>query len=170
MMSEEDYKKIFLEAYEKYSDALYRHIYYRVYDKELAKDILQDTFQNTWLYMAKGKKIEHLQAFLYMVAKNLIVNDARKKKNQSLDELMEMGFNPSDGNTEENYQSRIDAENLCKNINNLPEKYSEIIKMRFMEELSLEEIAKIMKKSENYVSVRINRGLEKLRKNLNYLK
>ncbi len=169
-MPEEDIKKIFLEAHEKYSDAIFRYIYYRVYDRELAKDLMQETFQNTWLHFAKGKKIEHLQAFLYMVAKNIIINNSRKNKTQSLDELMEMGFNPSNGNTEQKYNSQIDAENLCKSVNCLPEKYSEIIKMRFMEELSIDEIASILNESANNISVRINRALEKLRKNLNYLK
>ena len=76
----ENLDKEFLAAYDEYSDALFRHCMIRVRDRDVAKDIVQETFSRTWLYLSEGKKVEYIRAFLYRVANNLIVDGARKKK------------------------------------------------------------------------------------------
>src|SRR5690348_11175821 len=87
----------FLADYEEYADALFRHCMIRVRDRDLAKDIVQETFSRAWLYLSEGKKIEHIRAFLYRVAGNLIVDHSRRKKSASLDKLMEEDdFEPRD--------------------------------------------------------------------------
>lgn len=48
-------------------------------------------------------------------------------------------------------------------IKHLPKNYQGIMKLRFIDELSLEEISDITKKSTNSVAVSIHRGLEKLK-------
>ena len=48
-------------------------------------------------------------------------------------------------------------------IKNLPETYSEILFMRYVEELGVSEIAAITGKSVNVISVRINRGIKRLK-------
>lgn len=53
--------------------------WYRVSDRELAKDLTQETFVKVWEYMVSGKVIEKLKPFLYRVATNLIIDNARKK-------------------------------------------------------------------------------------------
>ena len=45
----------------------------------------------------------------------------------------------------------------------LPEKYATVLLLRYVDDLSIKEIAKITKESENVVSVRIYRGLGKLK-------
>ena len=62
----------FLDAYKQYADSIYRHCYFRVYNKELAEDLTQETFIKTWKYIAQGKEIKNIKAFLYRVAVNLI--------------------------------------------------------------------------------------------------
>src|SRR5437763_398183 len=79
----------FLAAFDEHSDALFRHCFVRVRDREAAKDIVQETFTKTWDYLAKGKKVDHLRAFLYRVANNLIVDASRRKRSTSLDHMME---------------------------------------------------------------------------------
>ena len=87
-------EKEFLEAYEKYADALFRYCYFRLSDEEKAKDVVQDTFLKTWDYIAQGKSITEMSAFLYRVARNCIVDQYRKRKTTSLDRLQEKGFEP----------------------------------------------------------------------------
>ena len=94
-----DLEAYFLAAYDEHSDALFRHVLIRVRDRETAKDIVQEAFSRTWLYLSEGKKIEYIRAFLYRVANNLIVDGSRKKKSSSLDALMDDdGFEVADAN------------------------------------------------------------------------
>src|SRR3990167_9783866 len=82
-------EKEFLDAYQQYVDAIYRHCYFRVYNKDLAEDLTQETFIKTWKYIAEGKEIKNIKAFLYRVAVNLIIDNSRKKIALVLDEVKE---------------------------------------------------------------------------------
>ena len=152
----------FLAAHEQYSDALFRHCLLRIRDRELAKDIVQETFSKTWVYMSEGKKIEYLRAFLYRVANNLIVDHARKKKSSSLDTMIDDdGFEPVDETVKDPSEIQGVREAL-KMLEGLDEIYRTAITMRYMDEMSPREIAGALGVSENVVSVRIHRGIERL--------
>lgn len=154
----------FLAAYEEHSDALFRHCLLRIRDRELAKDIVQETFSRTWLYLSQGKKVEYLRAFLYRIANNLIVDSARRKKASSLDTMMEDdGFEPRD-ETAVNPADIPDARAAMKLLSELDEIYRVAISMRFVDGLTPKEIAEALEVSENVVSVRIHRGIERLKK------
>ena len=152
----------FLAAHDAYADALFRHCYFRVYNRELAKDLVQEAFCKTWSYIAKGQKIENIRAFLYRVANNLVIDEIRKRKPiASLDELVEKGFSPKDESPTEMDQ-RLTNREIAGLLESLDESYRKIIVMRFIDELSPKEIGQILNMSENVVSVRIYRGLKKL--------
>ena len=156
-------EKDFLEAYQEYSDALYRHCVIRVRDKEIAKDIVQETFSRTWLYLSKGKKVDYIRAFLYRIANNLIVDGSRKKKTASLESMMEEdNFEPRDESIREPVDHQAIAQ-VMKHLHALDEIYRVVITMRFIDELSPKEIAQALGVSENVVSVRIYRGMVHLR-------
>ena len=152
----------FIKAYEAHASAIFRHCYFRVGDRELAMDLMQETFRKTWDYLAKGKEIRNIRAFLYRVARNLIVDEYRKRKHFSLDQLAEEGFQVSVFREIE-FGKNIDYQHVIKSIEELEPIYREILLLRYVEELSIKEIADIIKETENVVSVRINRGLAKLR-------
>lgn len=159
-----DLEKYFLAAYDEHSDALFRHVLIRVRDRETAKDIVQESFSRTWLYLSQGKKIEYIRAFLYRVANNLIVDGSRKKKSSSLDALMDDdGFEVQDESIKDpaNIQASREAISMLENLDEI---YRTAITMRFIEEMSPGEIARALGVSENVVSVRIHRGIERLGK------
>jgi RNA polymerase sigma-70 factor (ECF subfamily) len=160
-------EKEFLAAYEAHSDALFRHCLIRVRDREIAKDITQEAFSRTWLYLSEGKKIEYIRAFLYRVANNLIVDGSRKKKSSSLDALMdEDGFEIKD-ETLTDPSEKMATREAMQLLKSLDEIYRTAITMRFMDEMSPREIARTLGVSENVVSVRIHRGIERLNKLMN---
>ena len=157
-------EKEFLAAYEEYADALFRYCLMRIRDREIAKDITQETFSRAWLYLSKGKKIEYMRAFLYRVANNLIVDIARKKKSASLDAMMEDdGFEAADEMAKDPAEIPQSREAM-KLLGRLDGMYQTVISMRFIEEMSLKEIAEELGVSENVVSVRIHRGIERLKR------
>ncbi len=171
-----DVEKEFIEAYEEYADSLFRHCYFRVSNRERALELTQEAFMKTWDTANKGTEIQNYRAFLFRVLNNLIIDEYRKKKSSSLDALLEKeGVNEGNfdelktgsleeevGKIELNFQS----EQLEIALKKLPESYRSIIVMRYINELRPKEIADILKESENVVSVRINRGLKKLREYL----
>lgn len=152
----------FLESYEKYADPIFRFIYFRVYDREISKELTQEAFMKTWEYAAKGNQIENFRAFLYQVARNLVNSFHRDKKEQSLDQLIEEGFQPGVDEKAQN-DIKIEVKKIIRTMNRLPIKYRDILKMRYLEDLRPKEIAEIMGKTENAISVSLNRGLAKLK-------
>lgn len=157
-MTEEE----FLKAYNSYADAIFRHCFFRVFERELARDLVQETFIRTWEYAEHGAHIDNVRAFLYRVATNLIIDHSRRKKELSLDALKEQGFDAvtEDGQTVD----FVELGTVLEAIGRLPEKYRQMVTLRYIEDLPPEEISKITGKSANAVSVRIHRGIEKLRK------
>lgn len=159
---ESNAKENFLSAYDTYSDALFRHCYFRVFDKELATDLVQETFCKTWVSISNGKNIENMRAFLYRVLHNLIIDHIRKKKAVSLDQMMEEGFSPQDTSLPD-LEERMIAKDIIEKLEKLDESYREIIQMRYIDDLSIHEIASVLNISENAVSVRVHRGIVKFR-------
>jgi RNA polymerase sigma-70 factor (ECF subfamily) len=153
----------FLEAYDAYADAIFRHCYFRVYDREQARDLVQETFIRTWEYLAKGEEVENIRAFLYRVANNLVIDHARKKKSVSLDMLEEQGFNPS-VNPQERLERTLDAQFVLQVLQELDAEYRQVVIMRYIDDLGPKDIAVALGESENVVSVRLHRALAKLRK------
>lgn len=156
----------FLEAYDKYADAIFRYCYYRIFDREKAKDFVQESFCRAWKYMSDGKEVDNLRAFLYKIANNVIIDDARKKKSFSLNQLMEKGFFPKTDPREktENY---LAGQEILKLVKSLDEKYRDVIIMKYVDDLSTKEIALILNETENNVYVRLNRGFAKIKEILN---
>ena len=157
-------EKSFLAVYDANADALFRHCVARVRDREMAKDIVQETFTRTWIYLAEGKTIEYMRAFLYRTLHNLIVDTMRKKRPASLDKMQEEDdFEPADESRDPDAMVREEMKKAVELVHALEESYASVITMRYIDQLSLREIADILKISENVVSVRIHRGLKQLR-------
>ncbi len=161
-------RQAFLEAYDKHSDAIFKHCYFRLFNRERAKEIMQDTFMRAWEQMKKGTEILNVKAFLYRIATNLIIDDTRKKKMGSLDQLQEQGFNPSVADDRENIMNRMEGQRLKEIIQHIDEKYSSVILLRYVNDLSIKEIAEQLGVTENVVSVRIHRGLKEVKKLVSY--
>src|SRR5205814_6817079 len=124
-------------------------------------------YSRTWVYLSDGKKIDHIRAFLYRVTNNLIVDGSRKKKSASLDTMMEEdGFEPADESIRD-FSEKPESREAMKMLNDLDEIYRTAITMRYIDEMSPREIAAKLGVSENVISVRIHRGIERLGKIMN---
>lgn len=166
-----DNAQAFEDAYTRYSDELFRHCYLRVSDRDRALEITQDAFLRTWEYVKKGNEVNEFRPFLYRTLKNLIIDEYRKTKAQSLDAMVENteggsieALLPTDEtNTLEAAIDRFEGARALEALKSLPDAYKEVLIMRYVEGLSPKEIAKDLDESENAVSVRVHRGLKKLK-------
>lgn len=158
-------KEVFNKAYDDHADALFRFCLLKVSHREHALDIVQDVFVRTWQYLKEGKEIGNVRSFLYTTASHLVIDYYRKRKTESLDALAEEGFDVTD---DAHFPLlTVDSEKALRAVQNLEETYRDIVLMRYVGGLSPKEIAETTGLTENVVSVRIHRGLEKLRVMLN---
>lgn len=154
----------FTKAYDALADAIFRHCYFRVSDRERAKELMQETFIRAWNYIVDGHTIEQPKAFLYRVAHNLIVDEYRSRRGEaSLDDLREKGFDVGT-DARDALHAKIEAADILGLLDKIGTKYQEVIILRYIDGLGPKEIAKVIGESENAVSVRIHRGVRQIKK------
>ncbi|MCC2631068.1 MAG: polymerase sigma factor, sigma-70 family [Candidatus Paceibacter sp.] len=157
----------FIALYDEMADQLFRHCFFKLSNRELALDLVQETFARTWEYIASGKEVKNIKGFLFKVANNLIIDEYRKKKAVSLETLQEQTGFDAPVNEHKKTIFSVEVDTVLTHINKLDSKYKDVILMRYVNDYSPKEIAKILGESENAVSVRINRGLKKVQEMLN---
>ncbi len=165
-----NHEERFLKAFEEYGDALFRHAFIRISDRERAIDVVHDTFTKVWTYVRNGHTIDQFRPFLYKVLNNLIIDEYRKAKEASLDALLAMegvdegSFDELSESTVESLAATIDGKKAFELLKELPDTYKEVIVLKFVDGLGPKEIASLLEESENVISVRLHRGLKVLRK------
>lgn len=149
-------------AHNDYEKGLNVHAFFKLRNRAIGEDLVQDTFVKTWGYLVKGGKIDVMKAFLYHVLNHLIVDEYRKHKTASLDVLLEKGFEPA-ATPCTNIFSKLDGKAAILLIASLPLKYQKVMRMRYVQDLSLTEISLISGQTKNTIAVQLHRGLEKLK-------
>jgi len=149
------------DAHHDFQRGLNVHAYFKVNNHQIGEDLVQDTFIKTWKYLVKGGKVETMKAFLYHVLNNLIIDQYRKHKTASLDVLLEKGFEPS--TPDARLADMLDGKAALLMIARLPLVYQKVMRMKYVQDLSLKEMALATGDSENTVAVQVHRGLKKLR-------
>ncbi|MEI7765498.1 MAG: RNA polymerase sigma factor [bacterium] len=161
----------FKKTYEIESDVIFRFCLIRVSNREQALDLTQETFLRFWKSLQEEEKILNERAFLFTIAKHLIIDWYRKKKSISLEGMMGEDDEPYDlldKKTIAEIEVGAEGRFILEKISELAPSYKDAVYLRFVEDLSPKEIGKILEISENACSVRINRGLEELRKITGY--
>jgi len=156
------------QAHHDFMRVLRQYSFLRVHNKALSEDLVQETFLRAWKYLCKGGEIIIMKAFLFHILHGLIIDEYRKQKHRSfsLDILQEDGF---DVQTDEHTHKgeSIDIIVVVEYITLLPDKYREIVYMRLVLDMTLEEIALEVKKTKNVVSVQIHRGIKMIKRSYN---
>ncbi len=165
-------EEVFTKAYDEYADALFRHCTFRLSHRERALELVQDTFMKTWDVVRKGEKVQNIRALLYQVLNNLIIDEYRKKKQVSLDGLLEQEgvsegtFSDLQTGSLADTSHMLDTERTAVRVraqlSELKDNYRQVLILRYIDGLRVQEIAKVLGESQNAISVRINRALKKM--------
>ncbi len=153
---------ILTAAHHEFEKNLNSYAFFKTQNHEMGEGLVQDTYMKTWIYLAKGGKIGIMKAFLYHILNNLIVDEYRKHKTVSLDSLADGGFEPS-GDDSTNLLDLLDGKKALLLIQQLPVKYQKVMRMKYVQDLSLKEMAQVTGESKNALAVMAHRGLEKLK-------
>lgn len=154
-------KGLFNSLYDAHADAIFRFCLFKIGDRETAKDLTQDVFVKVFKHLTSGGEIENEKAFLYAVAKNIVIDFWRKKKSVNEGSLPEGFMNsvPALSNTEILAEYQIFLSLLDK----LSPTDREVIILRYVEDVSSKDMAELLGERENTILVRISRATEKLR-------
>lgn len=150
------------EGYNSYNAKLNLYANSRMHSREVSEDLVQDAFKKAWLYLVKGGKIDMMESFLYHVLRHLIIDTYRKHKSVSLDLLLEKGFD-SGIDESERLVNIFDGKEAILLIESLPLQYRKIVHMKYVQDLSLQEISDTTGQTKNTVAVQAHRGLSKMR-------
>jgi RNA polymerase sigma-70 factor (ECF subfamily) len=155
----------------QYEYRLYRYLLYLTGSPDMARDL----FQETWLrVLARGHQyngVTRFEAWLFSIARHLAIDFRRRKQMQSLDEMLEPGEAgraweppaPDAVSPLAQFASQEQSQKLAGAIAQLLPVYREVLLLRFQEELSLEEIAGVVKAPLSTVKSRLYRGLSAAR-------
>jgi RNA polymerase sigma-70 factor, ECF subfamily len=150
--------------YDVFIDQVYRYVFYRVKSGE-AEDLVETVFIKIWENINKYKHGKsNFSAWVFRIAHNVVVDHYRMFKDHEYDEL---DVNAPDYKREHNpirtTEGALQQEVLKKALFKLKKQYQEVIIHKFINELSNEEISKILKKSEGSLRILQFRALKALK-------
>jgi RNA polymerase sigma-70 factor, ECF subfamily len=160
-------KDAFIEAYDLYVDDIHRFIFFKVGNKEEANDLTSIVFLKTWEYLKNNSLIDSrtLKALLYKIARTSIVDYYRSRQIVTSidDEQHKIDVIDESQDATAQVDLNSDLELIQNKLPELKVEYREIIIMRFVNDLTLDEIADITGKHKVNVRVLIFRALKALR-------
>ena len=155
----------FGELYDTYAASIYRFIRMKVPQREQAEDLLQDTFFNAWRALPKLSMANlNFRALLYKIARNLVNDHYRRTYRKPVPEdLAEHTDLPDPTNTAQAVAVTLELERVRSMLPRLKAEYRQVVELRYVQEFSVEETAKIMGKTRMAVRLTQYRALKKLR-------
>lgn len=167
-------RQAFIEAYDLYVDKIYRFVFYKVLSREEAEDLTSMVFLKSWNHIIENNLAQYhtLPALFYKIARNSVIDHYRKvgreQNNLSLDDPAP-GADLPDDKQDFRRQVELASDLLAVNekLSELKDEYREVIILRFIEELSIGEIAAIIDKSHGNVRILVFRALKALRELMN---
>ncbi len=157
----------YAQIYDRYIDKIYRFIYFKVSSKEVAEDLASEAFLKLLEYLNTGKPVQYLGSLLYKIAKNLVIDHYRLKEKEQKNEPIEDESRPvyhleHDNRLLKIAEVNVDIGVLYKSIKLLKEEYQEIVAMHYLDDIPINEIAKILEKKPGTVRVTLHRALKSL--------
>lgn len=143
---------------EEQYDKIYRYCYFKLYNKQLAQDMTQETFLRFYrqdVRLESGKEL----AYLYTIARNLCADAFRKKTVYSLDAIAEEAV-------QDTSEELINSLTLRAAIAKLPQEEQELLFLRYVNEISVTSICKMTGMSRFTVYRRLSKTVKRLKEEL----
>lgn len=168
----------FGEIVELYKDKVFQLCFRMLGNSHEAEDISQEAFIRAYINIERYNIDRKFSTWLYRIATNLCIDRIRKKKPDYYLDAEVAGTEgltlysqiPASQLAPDEEVSKIELQEIIQNeILKLPEKYRAVIVLKYIEELPLLEISKILDLPIGTVKTRIHRGREALRKQLRHI-
>lgn len=140
-------------------EKFYRLAFSYVHNQEDALDVVQNAIYKGLEHYSEVRNENAINTWFYRILVNESLLFLRKRKSEVLqeaDDVMQIPY----------YEREFDnKDDLYEQINHLDEEIQNIIKLRFYEELSLQEVSEVMNMNLNTVKSKLYRGLKLLKQN-----
>ncbi len=158
-------REAFGRLYERHQPRVFRHAYFLTGDFLLAEDLTAQTFLNAFQaiprYEPRGVPFV---AWLLRIAANLTINYRKSAKNGEHTQLPDgLEAEGEEYSPEDSFQHKADSERVWQEVRQLTPEQRQVIVMRFVDDLSYQDIAEILGKSVGAVRVIHFRALVSLR-------
>jgi RNA polymerase sigma-70 factor, ECF subfamily len=154
------------ELYDLYADRIRKFLFFKLPRKEDAEDLLHETFLRAWEYMTSSL-VEDVGALLFRIARNLIADFYRKKKPEALTEALEASLSDST-NLEHATDTQLESERALEVLKGMKDEYQEVLAMRYLSEMEIDEIAMALTKTPNNIRVLLHRAKAAMKKLLHH--
>lgn len=163
--SKEAYKELFF----RYQKRLFAYIFHLVGNRDEAEDILQNVFSKMYKNIDKFDTSRKFSSWVYRIAHNEAINFLKRKNKRYTVSWEDINTNKDKLDTasndelpEEKWEHLEIVSEVDKAMKKLPEKYKQVLTLRYFQEYSYEDIGHILKKPVNTIGTLINRAKKKL--------
>jgi len=155
------------QVFDTYYAPIYRYVYHHLGSVQSAQDITGEVFRRLLEALRDGKgPRRHLQAWLYRVAHNLVVDERRRSRYRNHLPLDAARAVAGEIDPEEQAESRIACQRVRAALGRLTPDQRQVIILRFLEGLSIREVSRIVGKPPGAVKALQHRALSSLRRHL----
>ena len=155
-------KKFFSKFYDQHVEKIYRFIFLKINSPEVSQDLTAETFTRFWKQLGSTTDIENPRAFVYSVARHLVIDYYRKGRFEML-EIEKIQIEDQSSNLEQKEILSSDIKDLKAGLRNLSEDYQNVLIWYYLDEFTVSQIAEMINKTENATRVTIHRALNALR-------
>jgi len=151
----------FAQLYEAYLDRVYRFIFFRVTDAQIAEDLTSEVFLKAWENLGRYHPHGPFLAWLYAIARNTVIDSYRTKKpTVSLEEAAPIAA--QDDKLDDQMQFQFEMQAVQAAMQHLTQEQQEVITLKFIAEYDTTQIAEPMGKSEGAIRALQMRALQAL--------
>lgn len=159
----------FAKLYDHYIPQIYRFVFVKTSHKADAEDLTHEVFLSAWQHLGRYRhKGFPFSSWLYQVARNKIIDYYRLRKNHSsIDEQSgDAEWAKVENTLAEDFDIALTIKGIKNVIQTLTHDQQDVLLMRFVNDLSYEEIAQAMEKSEGAVRLIQHRAIQELKKRI----
>ena len=157
----------------RYKDPLLNFAYRFLGNVVEAEDVVQETFLRLYRKKHAYRQIAKFSTWIYTIASNLAKTELRKRKRRKLVSISDMGYDDKEyeiedvrADTERGADRALKEKYIQQAIDDLSPRFKQVIILRDIQELSYEEIGKIINAPLGTVKSRLNRARLKLQDKL----
>ena len=151
--------------YDRYQPMIYRFVAVKVGRREDAEDITHQVFLSAWQNVGGYRDLGHpFSSWLYRIARNQIIDYYRARKQDVSLEVLDIEGIVGGAVSHVDLSVKLDLERTIRAVHGLKPDYQDVILMRFVDDLSVRETARAMKRSEGAVKLLQHRAVKELQK------
>ena len=163
------------ELVKRYKDRLLNFVLRYFNNVEQAEDVVQDTLIKLYTHASYYKNVAKFSTWIFTIAKNNALTELRKNKRKKTDSLWTedgqiIDINSKEVSLDSKVQNEIAIDQLNKFLDEIPENFRMAVVLRDFQELSYEEISKILEIPIGTIKSRINRGRIQLAEKMKHFK